>query len=158
MMSDRIAVMSRGAIEQLADPATIYHRPATAFVLGFVGLSTRISGSVVDASDGQVVVATAHGPIRATGTLPLGAKAFVAVRPERISVGAAVGKDNHIDAPLRDIVFQGSKVQLHFNAAEGDQVVVETAQIPELRIEPGAAVRLSFAAADAIAFPAGEAS
>src|ERR1700739_700773 len=46
MMSDRIAVINRGAIEQLADPATIYHRPATAFVLGFVGLSTRIAGEV----------------------------------------------------------------------------------------------------------------
>jgi putative spermidine/putrescine transport system ATP-binding protein len=156
MMSDRIAVMSRGAIEQLADPATIYHRPATAFVLGFVGLSTRISGSVVEATGGQVVVATAHGPVRAAGTLPPGAKAFVAVRPERMSLGAAAGKDNHIDLPLRDIVFQGSKVQLHFNAADGDQVVVETAQLPDMRIEPGAGIRLSFAAADAISFPADE--
>jgi putative spermidine/putrescine transport system ATP-binding protein len=113
---------------------------------------------VVEATGGQVVLATAHGPIRATGTLPVGAKAFVAVRPERISLGSAAGKDNHIDLPLRDIVFQGSKVQLHFNAAEGDQVVVETAQLPDMRIEPGAGVKLSFAAADAIAFPAGEGS
>ncbi len=158
MMSDRIAVMNRGAIEQLADPATIYHRPATAFVLGFVGLSTRISGSIIDTADGQVVVATAHGPIRAIGTLPQGGKAFIAVRPERMNLCSAAGKENQIELPLRDIVFQGSKVQFHFNAAEGDQVVVETAQLPELLLEPGAPVVVSFAAADAVAFPADGAS
>jgi putative spermidine/putrescine transport system ATP-binding protein len=152
MMSDRIAVMSHGAIEQLAEPAAIYHRPATPFVLGFVGLSTRLSGSVVEASDGQVVVATAHGSLRASGTLPKGAKAFVAVRPERIDVNPAAGKDNQIELPLRDIVFQGSKVQLHFDVAEDDRVIVEAAQLPNLTIEPGARLRLSFAAADAIAF------
>jgi putative spermidine/putrescine transport system ATP-binding protein len=113
---------------------------------------------VVEAAGGQVVVATAHGPVRAAGTIPPGAKAFVAVRPERMSLGAAAGRDNHIDLPLRDIVFQGSKVQLHFNAAQGDQVVVETAQLPDMRIEPGAGIRLSFAVADAIAFPADESS
>ena len=152
MMSDRIAVISLGAIEQLADPATIYHRPATPFVLGFVGLSTRLSGSVIEANDGQVVMSTRHGRLRATGSLPAGAKAFVAVRPERIAVAPAAGKDNQIELPLRDVVFQGSKVQLHFEVAEGDRVIVEAAQLPDLRLEPGARLRLTFAAADAIAF------
>jgi putative spermidine/putrescine transport system ATP-binding protein len=156
MMSDRIAVMNRGVIEQLADPAAVYHRPATAFVLGFVGLSTRLSGSVVDAGDGQVVIATAHGPVRATGALPKGTKAFAAVRPERMSLGAGAGNVNELDLPLRDIVFQGSKVQLHFDGAHGDQVIVETAQLRELRLDPGASLKLSFAAADAIAFPLDE--
>src|SRR5262249_52176942 len=78
MMSDRIAVMNRGAIEQMAEPATIYHRPATPFVLGFVGLSSRLSGSVVEAKGEQVVVATSYGPLRAGGTLPVGAKVFIA--------------------------------------------------------------------------------
>jgi putative spermidine/putrescine transport system ATP-binding protein len=70
-----------------------------------------------------------------------------------MSLGAASHKENQLDLPLRDIVFQGSKVQVHFNAAEGDQVVVEAAQLPEMRLDPGARVILSFAAADAIAFP-----
>jgi putative spermidine/putrescine transport system ATP-binding protein len=70
----------------------------------------------------------------------------------------SAGKENHIELPLRDIVFQGSKVQFHFDAAKGDQVVVETAQLPELRLEPGAKLKLSFAAADAIAFQVDEMS
>ena len=153
MMSDRIAVMNRGGIEQLADPATIYLRPATAFVLGFVGLSTRLAGSVTAASDGQVVVATTHGPIRAIGTLPIGSTAFIAVRPERMSIGSATTKENSIDVGLRDAVFQGSKVQLHFDAAEGDQIMVETTQLPETPLEPGTQIALSFAVTDTMVFP-----
>ena len=152
MMSDRIAVMNRGGIEQFADPATIYLRPATAFVLGFVGLSTRLAGSVIAASDGQVVVATTHGPIRAIGTLPVGSKAYIAVRPERMSIGSAEPKENSIDVPLRDAVFQGSKVQLHFDAAEGDQIMVETSQLPETPLDPGTQVKVRFAAADTMVF------
>jgi putative spermidine/putrescine transport system ATP-binding protein len=154
MMSDRIAVMNRGTIEQLADPATVYHRPATAFVLGFVGLSTRISGEVLAASGGEVVIATQHGKLRAAGALSSGTKAFVAVRPERIRLGAGGSDDNELELALRDVVFQGSKVQFHFNAADGDQVIVEAAQLPGLPLAPGAPVKLSFAAADALAFPA----
>jgi putative spermidine/putrescine transport system ATP-binding protein len=146
-------VMNRGAIEQMAEPATIYHRPATPFVLGFVGLSTRLSGSVAEAKGGRVVIATPYGPLCASGTLPVGTKAFIAVRPERIDVSHAAGKDNEVELPLRDVLFQGSKVQLHFDAGDDDLVIVEATQLPDLRIEPGVRLRLSFAAADAIAFP-----
>jgi putative spermidine/putrescine transport system ATP-binding protein len=153
MMSDRIAVMNRGTIEQLADPATVYHRPATAFVLGFVGLSTRVVGEVIAAASGEVVVATPHGKLRAPGALAPGTKAFVAVRPERVRFAAGGGDDNQLELPLRDVVFQGSKVQFHFNAGEGDQVIAEVAQLPGMPLAPGAPVKLSFAAADALAFP-----
>src|SRR5262249_22991666 len=130
MMSDRIAVMNRGIIEQLADPATIYHRPASAFVLRFVGLSTRISGDVIATGGGEVVVGTPHGKLRAAGAVSPGARVFVAVRPERIRLGAGGGSsDNELELPLRDVVFQGSKVQLHFTARAGDQVIAEVAQL-----------------------------
>src|SRR5437588_3630854 len=51
-MSDRIAVMNRGAIEQLATPEIIYRSPETAFVLEFVGLSSRLAGNVVSTLEG----------------------------------------------------------------------------------------------------------
>jgi len=153
MMSDRIAVMNRGTIEQLADPATVYHRPASAFVLGFVGLSTRIAGEVIAAAGGDVVLATPHGKLRAAGSLAPGSKAFLAVRPERIRLAAGGNGENELELPLRDVVFQGSKVQFHFAAGAGDQVIVEAAQLPGVPLAPGAPVKLSFAAADALVFP-----
>src|SRR5580704_2443468 len=66
-MSDRVAVMNKGRIEQLAAPRELYARPASLFALNFVGLSTRISGVVVEAKDGKVDVETRVGRLSATG-------------------------------------------------------------------------------------------
>jgi len=101
-----------------------------------------------------VVVASAHGNFRGAGSLRPGAKAFIAVRPERMTLDPAAGHENQIELPLRDIVFQGSKVQLHFDAPDGDQVLVETAQLPPLPPAPGTKIALRFSAADAMVFPA----
>ena len=70
-----------------------------------------------------------------------------------MSIGSAEPKENSIDVPLRDVVFQGSKVQLHFDAVEGDQIMVETSQLPETPLEPGTQIKLSFAAADTMVYP-----
>ncbi len=73
-MSDRIAVMNKGAIEQLAAPATIYRSPATAFVLEFVGLvlAALRHGRRLQDYD-HVIVDTAFGPLRAPGSFVTGA-------------------------------------------------------------------------------------
>ena len=49
-MSDKIAVMNRGVVEQVADPETVYERPATTFVAGFIGVSNLMPGEVVSAN------------------------------------------------------------------------------------------------------------
>src|SRR5207249_2873978 len=68
VMSDRIAVMSAGRIEQFADPGTIYARPATPFALDFIGLATKLHGRVIGSADGAVTVDTAIGHVVAPGT------------------------------------------------------------------------------------------
>ena len=158
MMSDRIAVMNQGAIEQLADPATVYHEPASAFVLGFVGLSTRMSGTVVDQRDGIVSVDTSSGRIRAKGRFRPGSTVFVAVRPERVRVALTAADDtgeeaNVVETPLRDVVFQGSKIQLHGAVAEPDQIIAEASRMPAGELGPGSPVTFRFAIDDATAFP-----
>jgi putative spermidine/putrescine transport system ATP-binding protein len=123
-VSDRIAVMNAGRIEQFADPSTLYARPATPFVMDFVGLSTRLSGRVTGAEAGVVTVDTAHGPMRARADLPLGAAVTVGVRPELI--GLTPGPDdNRIEARLIDVMHLGSKTMLHCAAQGNDRVMVE---------------------------------
>jgi putative spermidine/putrescine transport system ATP-binding protein len=151
-MSDRIAVMNRGAIEQLDTPETIYRQPQTAFVLEFVGLSARLSGKVATSAADNVEVDTALGRLQAPGTFTRGAKVLLAVRPERIKVGAAA--ENSVTAPLRDAVFQGSKIQLHFDVREGDQLMVETADIAGGLPAPGTRLTLGWAVADTLIYPA----
>lgn len=149
-MSDRIAVMYRGQIEQLDTPAEIYHRPTTPFALDFVGLSSRLAGTVLSEENGSVSVETALGTIRAPGRFIAGSKVLVGVRPERIAVGAA--GENSIEARLTDAVFQGARVQLHFEAS-GGRLLVEAHEAPA-GIAPGAMLSLGWRHADTLIYPA----
>jgi putative spermidine/putrescine transport system ATP-binding protein len=151
-MSDRIAVMNRGAIEQFAPPEEIYRHPATAFALEFVGLSTRFSGKVVESDSGSVIVETALGRLRGAGSFVSGAPVLVAVRPERIRVNPP--GDYAVVARLRDAVFQGSKVRLHFQASGDDNIMVETSDLPDGVPAPGTEIRLGWAVADTLIYPA----
>ena len=151
-MSDRIAVMNRGAIEHLATPEEIYRRPATAFALEFVGLSSRLAGKVTSSTQGQSVVDTAFGPLRAPGSFIPGASVMLAVRPERITVNPP--GDYALVARLRDAVFQGSKIQLHFETGNDDSLMVETVDLPSGVPAPGTEMKLGWAVADTLIYPA----
>lgn len=88
-MSDRIAVMRAGRIEQLADPTTIYAAPASAYVAAFVGQQNFLSGTMLD--DGNSV-STRFGVMRRSrGSAPAlatGTAAQAAIRPEFVSIAA----------------------------------------------------------------------
>ena len=150
-MSDRIAVMNRGIIEQLDTPEVIYRRPATAFALEFVGLSSRLTGKVVASQAGQITVETSFGRLLAPGSFVAGAPVLLAVRPERIRIEPT--GDFALKARLRDAVFQGSKVQLHFETAEGDQLVAETSDLPHGLPTRGREMKLGWAVADTLVYP-----
>jgi putative spermidine/putrescine transport system ATP-binding protein len=124
VMSDRIAVMHRGRIEQYDDPQTIYDRPATAFALSFVGLSSRIPGKVTAAAGADhVQVETPFGPLTGKGRFTPGSAVIVGVRPERLSLGGTGA--NAIRARVRDVVFQGPRVQIHCDAPEGQPLLID---------------------------------
>ena len=151
-MSDRIAVMNKGGIEQLDTPEAIYRKPATAFALEFVGLSSRLSGKVVGTQAGLVTVETGFGRLVAPGNFVSGAPVMLAVRPERITVD---GPGNYaVTARLRDAVFQGAKVQLHFETTGGDQLMAETADLPHGLPAPGSEMKLGWSVADTLIYPA----
>lgn len=151
-MSDRIAVMNGGAIEQLDTPQEIYRRPATAFALEFVGLSSRLFGTVVGQQGDLVAVETAFGRLVAPGSFVSGAQVMLAVRPERIAVDRP--GEFALSARLRDAVFQGAKVQLHFETTGGDQLMAETADLPQGVPAPGTEMKLGWAVADTLIYPA----
>src|SRR3954465_5232531 len=61
-MSDRIAVMNRGVVEQVSDPETVYERPATTFVAGFIGVSNLMPGEVISANGAGAELRLDAGP------------------------------------------------------------------------------------------------
>src|SRR5215472_17616974 len=84
-MSDRVAVMSNGVIEQLDEPRAIYDQPLTPFVADFIGDMNFLSGPVAEAADGGFAVQAGPGVvIRGRGMAARGSTVRVGIRPERM--------------------------------------------------------------------------
>lgn len=91
-MADRIGLMDHGRLVQVATPPVIYEQPATRWVAQFIGDVNLIEGRVTEATSGGLTVesvgaGTVHAPAR-DGVAP-GATVFVALRPEKMSIGTA---------------------------------------------------------------------
>jgi spermidine/putrescine transport system ATP-binding protein len=162
-MSDRVAVMSRGVIQQVADSATIYDDPATSFVASFVGENNPFPGRVVDTAGGLATLETPCGRLsgRNGRGLAVGDAAVLFVRPERLrlaSDGAGVGSPpNLVECVVTRQDFEGSFVNVFFAGAGGRGIVLQVAndgRVP--RLPSGERARVTFPAEHAVALPAGE--
>jgi spermidine/putrescine ABC transporter ATP-binding subunit len=115
-MSDQIAVMRDGVIEQLGAPREVYERPATEFVATFLGASNLIDVVVIGNEAGQSIVEAPFGRFPVPGVHTAGSQLRISIRPERLSVGRAA-----VDAPLkatvRDVVYRGMTAHLTLEAA-----------------------------------------
>ncbi|HEX6570349.1 MAG TPA: ABC transporter ATP-binding protein [Acidimicrobiales bacterium] len=160
-MSDRIAVMNVGCVEQIGTPVEIYERPASVFVAGFIGQANlwpcRIaatSGQVVDVDVLGTRLESAYGETR----IEVGREATLMVRPERVRV--TVDQPTGVPAlatTVVDLTFQGPLVRLSL-AAPGDQLIVaqlgHDVDLPLLR--PGDEVWAAWAPAASLVLPAAD--
>jgi spermidine/putrescine transport system ATP-binding protein len=158
-MSDRIAVMNHGRIEQIGSPAEVYDAPASAYVAGFIGQQNFLSGTVsaADASSTAVDVAgaTIASTVRPTETLAAGDAVTVAVRPENVTVSAGPPSGpNAIAATLMSISQLGSYLQVVTLTAEGLKIVARTGRTADLPTDIGAAVNCSWPADAVRVYPA----
>jgi spermidine/putrescine transport system ATP-binding protein len=149
-MSDRIAVMNEGRVEQIGSPEEIYHSPTSVFVANFIGVANLIP-AVVQNSDGaeaSVVVAGCHRvPVPAGGqVLRPGAAATVMVRPERLRLtGTAPAEGGGVPVLVEHAVFQGPVVRASLRAVDGTEIVAHVGpeqSLPALR--PGLALWVSW--------------
>lgn len=129
-MSDRIAVMNRGRYEQLADPETLYERPATRFVAGFLGVSNLLRGTVLEQTDGHTAVRLAGDdvvrvPAAAVGT---SGSVEVGVRPEKIRLFGAGAEPpagfNVLTGKIRDASYLGVSTQYVVETRAGGRLSV----------------------------------
>jgi spermidine/putrescine transport system ATP-binding protein len=123
-MSDRVAVMSKGKIEQIGTPAEVYEDPATVFVADFLGISNLMDGTVVGACNGGCTVAIGDFVLTAGcgDTTARGAVKVVA-RPERLTLlehGAVA--DNTLPGMVERTVYVGSNLQVMVRLATGVQL------------------------------------
>ncbi len=126
-MSDRIAVMSDGVIEQLDSPAEIYDRPRTAFVADFIGEMNFLDGKIIESSDGQFDLDTGSGVVvRARGDVARGQLARVGIRPARLQIvtDAGVGAVNAARAVVDTKMYLGDEVQVVATLDGGTTMVI----------------------------------
>ena len=147
-MSDRIAVMDRGRVEQVADPETVYERPATTFVAGFIGVSNlmpaTVTASGVDLDDGPSVDAERNG-FRA------GERCHAVVRPEKLQITQGdVAGDSHAGLPsvlgvVESSLYLGTTTQIAVSLPSDARmtVLVPNASEAERQRLPGGGARVT---------------
>ncbi len=159
-MSDRIAVMSQGIIQQVGDGSAIYNDPATAFVASFVGENNPFHGHVTDADDQRAVIDTKFGRLQGRNHqgLSAGDKAILFVRPEALSLANGAAADgNTIESVVVNQEFEGQFVKVYL-AGEGPKPIGlsmtndGSASLPEV----GETVRVGFDPERATMLPVGE--
>jgi spermidine/putrescine transport system ATP-binding protein len=126
-MSDRIAVMSDGIVQQVADPATLYEQPRNRFVANFIGQTNLFSGTVESVDGDKVTLITPDGTkidaIAPEGMDPEpGSESHAAVRPEKVRFGD-VG-DNVCAAEVRQVVYMGVSTQYITELTGGEKLVL----------------------------------
>jgi spermidine/putrescine ABC transporter ATP-binding subunit len=139
-LSDRIAVMRAGRIEQLGAPREIYERPATRFVADFIGASTVLRGRAV-AADRVEVAPGAILQLATARALVAGAEVDLAIRPERVRLASAPGA-NVVEARIEGLVYQGAQTELSARLADGQRVLVFVTEPAPAPLAPGQSVRL----------------
>ena len=154
-ISDRIVVMNGGIAEQAGAPFEIYNNPRTRFVAGFVGTLNMFTAMVEDAERGLITVAgqriaLATGAIKARN----GETVNLALRPEAIRLGRAVGCEVVLPATIEAVHFLGSVIRVRARVA-GTVVALDTFNRPDQPPPPlGSTAEISFAASDVILLPA----
>jgi spermidine/putrescine transport system ATP-binding protein len=146
-MSDRIAVMNDGLLEQFSTPSELYHRPATAFVANFIGENNLIAGRH---DGGAATVLGQRVPFAADGDAPHG-DVTLAVRPECLRV--AQDGAGALPAVVDQAIFMGSETRLVAHLDDGTRVMSRLPPEAFSRHERGDRITLTWAAHEARAFP-----
>lgn len=127
-MSDRIAVFYQGRVQQLADPVTLYERPANSFVAQFIGENNAIHGRVESIDGHRCRVRVDESltvPARLVAPLAVSQPARLSIRPERVVVTPPDGSvDVSVPAQVLDVTYLGRYVRMRLSACGSEEFIV----------------------------------
>jgi spermidine/putrescine transport system ATP-binding protein len=149
-MSDRIAVMNHGVVEQVDAPEAVYDRPRTTFVAGFIGVSNLMPGVAGSASGGSTELKLDSGvTLRAASNgLAQGERCYAVVRPEKLSVtlveAPAPADRPSVEGLVESSLYLGTSTQMVVRLNDGVTmtVLVPNADEAERQRLPGAGARV----------------
>ncbi len=150
-LSDRMAVMATGRLEQVGTPLQVYHRPQTRFVAEFIGRANLLEGTLVALEGVRATVevkgiriqAVSDGGLRHAKPKP-GQRVTVMLRPEKLELSAQL--ENRISGKLLDSSFTGQTLNLRVLTALGQLAVTRIGEV----LEASDDLELSFRAEDAL--------
>jgi spermidine/putrescine transport system ATP-binding protein len=150
-MSDRIAVMNAGRVEQIGTPREVYEEPATPFVADFIGSLNALEVTVDEVVGGYGIARLGEQdrvvvPVEAGTTA--GAELRVAVRPEHVELAGGDENGSRLDGTVADIVYLGMYTQVHVDTAAGRVISHRLADESVEELRSGAAVELAWDADD----------
>ena len=151
-MSDRIAVMNRGRVEQVAAPEEVYDQPATTFVAGFIGVSNLMPATVSGA--GEVRLEGGRTVVADTGGFASGERCHAVVRPEKLQVeaidgtGASSNGAPQVQGIVESSLYLGTATQIAVDLGSDVRMTVLVPNADEEKRQPlpggGARVALSW--------------
>lgn len=155
-MSDHVAVMREGVVEQIDNGTNLYDHPESAFVASFVGENNLFKGKVKSADSDYAVVETNVGNLRARSRdVKAGDNAFVFVRPESLKFKNGVDPDNVFKAKVDQQEFEGNFWQIFFNVTNSDKRIKLSMVNDGQTLTQEGEVELGFSADMAVCLPEG---
>jgi spermidine/putrescine transport system ATP-binding protein len=154
-MSDRIAVMSGGRVEQLGTPEELYERPATRFVADFIGTTNLLTGRVERLEDATALVRLESGDgcwIEGDG-LAVGHRVELSVRPESVDLVPA-GAEGAIRARIEQAAYLGTSVQYRVRT-DGGLAIIALRPKTGPRLPVGSDVAIAWSREDALVLAGG---
>ena len=149
-MSDRIAVMHDGILDQLGTPEENYEQPRTKFVATFIGETNIFEGNIKELAMGRVAVRIENGVIRGCGYgFSRNEYITVSVRPEKMKFSAAPVKGFQLEAQVKDYVYAGSVVKCIAVLQNGMEIKMDRLAGEELP-EPGSIIHPWWEEKDAV--------
>lgn len=153
-LSDRIAVMNHGRIEQVASPRELYEAPKTHFVAKFVGSMGSIFGTAVGSEDGLATIQTRTGKkLRGRGQVSVQSLAEAFVRPENVFIGEGSPELNQLNGRVGNVAFKGLhfELQVLFEDDQKLRVFVRPEKMPA-DLKSGSTISVHFSPQDTFIF------
>jgi putative spermidine/putrescine transport system ATP-binding protein len=151
-MSNRIAVLNHGRIQQLASPEDLYERPENAFVAQFIGESNRLLGTVRELNGHTCVVEVEGGAVHALAVSVdgVGSRSTLSLRPERVLIDPSPEScPNLFEARVEELIYHGDHTRLRVSACGRDDFVIKVPNATgRAHLEVGTAIKVGWGVED----------